>query len=172
MSLDRIVNRAVATSRRGIDDHCDAGIVNGRLAGDNGLGHRGHADEISPVSLQSVDLGRRFESRPLHGRVHTAVVAGYAGACGRLRATRRDSLDKDIDQHLLTMTELYMYSCSIDSMLYRYVCTSTSHSEESVQYMYPRYRGTHPLDPRSRQPGMLEYRTVDRFAFLRCFTPP
>ena len=84
MPLDRVVNRAIATPCRRIDDHRDARVVNGDFPSNDGLRHRCHTDEVGPVPLQPIDFGCRFESRTLCRCIHPAIVAIDAGTCGRI----------------------------------------------------------------------------------------
>ena len=57
------------------------------LARERGLGHAGHADQRRAVAVHAVDLGRRFEPRPVHGAVDAAVDQRNPGSAAPPRGS-------------------------------------------------------------------------------------
>ena len=86
--LRHIHRRVVVVPAVIIGDHGHAGIAQLGLAGEFGLGHPGHADDISPPPAIHQAFGAGGKLRPFHRKIGRAVM--HAGACRpRRRRTGR-----------------------------------------------------------------------------------
>ena len=82
--------RAVAASRRVIDDDRDRRVGHAELARERRFRHAGHADQRRAVALQPVDFGGRLEPR---ARTIDRAIDAAVGQCdpGRAAAARQRS---------------------------------------------------------------------------------
>ena len=74
---------AIAPSGSMVGDDIDGGVGQFELTRQHSFRHAGHADHIGPIALQAIDLGRRFQARPLGGGIHSTIDGELAHRRGR-----------------------------------------------------------------------------------------
>src|SRR5262245_23655983 len=77
------IDRCAAASRRAVDDHGEAHIVELELARERRFRHARHADDIAAVALQPVDLRGGLQPWPLRRAIGPASMYRNTGTLRR-----------------------------------------------------------------------------------------